>query len=374
MNILSLPLSDLRRRPLRSMLTVFGICSAVACFFTLVSMSRGLERGWVGSLNERDIHLLALSRDAVEVMSASLPQDIGRQISMVDGVTAAVGELANLIRVEGKAGHIMVRGLPYDSFLWRGLHLRVGHTPGKDQPNGAVVGNTLAALLDLKVGGAITLRNREFVITGITAPSGAWNDGTVFLLLPALQTLLDREGHVMEFCLQVRSPNDAEFLRDLKQRLGQQFPQLVFLESGEIGANNDVLKMFRAFTWAVSTVAMVMALVIILNTLLMSVTERTREIGILSAVGWNPVRILFMIVLQGLILAVIGTVLGLVLGVAALKAFLTDPTLRGIIEPGISLRIVVEALVAAVLLGGVGGLYPAWRAARAHPVESLRYG
>jgi putative ABC transport system permease protein len=106
----------------------------------------------------------------------------------------------------------------------------------------------------------------------------------------------------------------------------------------------------------------------------MSVTERTREIGILSAVGWNPVRILSMIVLQGLILAAIGTVLGLVLGVAALKAFLTDPTLRGIIEPGISLRVVIEALVASVLLGGVGGLYPAWRAARAHPVESLRYG
>ena len=378
MNMLSLPLSDLRRRPLRSALTTFGIAVSAACFLALASLSQGLERGWVNSLRNRGIHLLALSSDSVEVMAASLPESLGAQMAAVKGVTQASGELANLIRVDlenetEEEAQVMVRGWPYGSFLWRELRLAAGSLPRPGDPREILIGRTLASLLLLRIGDTVTLHEEDFIVAGIAAAGGVWNDGSVFLPLPAMQELLDRKNSVTEFNLQVERPDDPAFLRDLKQRLRGRFPKLTFLESGEVGVHNDVTKTFRAFSWAISTVALAMALVVILNTLLMSVMERTREIGILCTLGWGPGRILAMILLQGFVLAAAGSAAGIGLGMVALRAILHHPVLGGMIEPGISLCIVAETIGLALLVGTLGGLYPAWRAARARPVESMRY-
>ena len=378
MNMLSLPLSDLRHRPLRSALTTIGIAVSAACFLTLASLSQGLERGWVNSLRNRGIHLLALSRDSVEVMAASLPENLGAQMAAVKGVAQASGELANLIRVDlenetEEEVQVMVRGWPYGSFLWRELRLAAGNLPQPGDPREIVIGRTLASLLLLRIGDTVTFHEEDFTVAGIAAAGGVWNDGSVFLPLPTMQELLDRKNSVTEFNLQVERQDDPAFLRDLKQRLRDRFPKLTFLESSEVGAHNDVIQTFRAFSWAVSTVAMAMALVVILNTLLMSVMERTREIGILCALGWGPGRILAMILLQGFVLAAAGSAAGLGLGAVALRAILHHPVLGGMIEPGISLRIAAETIGLALLVGTLGGLYPAWWAARARPVESLRH-
>ena len=377
MNALTLPAADLRRRPLRTALTALGIAAAVSSYLTLVSLSQGLERGWIASLEGRGVHMLALSRDTVEVMASSLPEALGPQIAAEEGVVQASGEMANLIRLElPGAGtlHVTVRGWPPDSFKWRSLPLGDGRPPGPDEPRAIVLGVTLAGLLRLGVGDAYALRGEPFVVTGIAAPGGVWNDRALFLPLAAMQDLFDRPGQVTEFSLQVARPQDAAFVADLTSRLEERFERLAFLESAEIAGQNDVVRTFRAFSGAVSWVAMGMALLIVLNTLLMSVTERTREIGILAAVGWGPGRVLGTVVVQGLLLTAVGAAAGVALGAFSLGVVLRHPTLGGLVEPGLRPEVVAETLIAALLVGAVGGLYPAWRAARARPAASLRHG
>ena len=377
MNALTLPTADLRRRPLRTALTALGIAAAVSSYLTLVSLAQGLERGWIASLEGRGVHMLALSRDTVEVMASSLPEELGGEIAAVAGVERVAGEMANLVRLElPGAGtlHVTVRGWPPDSFKWRSLPLSEGRPPGVDEPRGIVLGVTLADLLGVGVGDPFELRGEPLVAVGVAAPGGVWNDRAVFMPLAAMQAAFDRPGQVTEFSLQVARPQDPAFLAELEGELERRFPRLEFLAADDVAGQNDVVRTFRAFAGAVSWVAMGMALVIVLNTLLMSVTERTREIGVLAAVGWSPGRILATVVLQGLLLTALGGGAGVALGAFSLRVVLRHPTLGGLIEPGLRPEVVGETLIAALVVGALGGLYPAWRAARARPAASLRHG
>jgi putative ABC transport system permease protein len=105
----------------------------------------------------------------------------------------------------------------------------------------------------------------------------------------------------------------------------------------------------------------------------MSVTERVREIGILAAVGWNAGRVIALIVCEGLMLAGAGSLAGAAGGVAALNLLAAVPRVAGLIEPAVTARLIIEVTVAAVVLGGLGSLYPAWHAARLRPVEALKH-
>jgi putative ABC transport system permease protein len=110
------------------------------------------------------------------------------------------------------------------------------------------------------------------------------------------------------------------------------------------------------------------------NTILMSVLERTREIGVLRAVGWSRRSILGMIIKESLLLAGIGGLVGIGVGWLMLKAIGLIPTVGEMLTgANISLLLMGQAIAVALILGGLGGLYPAWRATRLSPVEALRY-
>jgi putative ABC transport system permease protein len=120
-------------------------------------------------------------------------------------------------------------------------------------------------------------------------------------------------------------------------------------------------------------VALLMGAFFILNTLLMAVGERTREVGVLVAVGWSDARILALVLIEGLLLALAGGLAGAALGLAGLEWLSRLPHLRGFVDPEISPRLLGEVLGAALLLGLAGGFYPAWRALRLAVVDALRH-
>jgi putative ABC transport system permease protein len=110
-----------------------------------------------------------------------------------------------------------------------------------------------------------------------------------------------------------------------------------------------------------------------LNTMLMAIFERTREIGLLRAVGWRRRRVLAMVLGEALVIALAGTILGDILAVVGIRALTLSPTARGFIEPNLPPEVLVIALVLGVGLSLLGGLYPAARAAALDPTEALRY-
>jgi putative ABC transport system permease protein len=187
-----------------------------------------------------------------------------------------------------------------------------------------------------------------------------------------MQRLLGREGKVSGFHIRIERPDAPGEMAAVRSRLAAAFPTLSVTESAEFAKNAQVMRLMRAMAWASSTVAMGMAFVAVMNTLLMSVMERTREIGLFSAIGWSASRVVRMIVLDGLILSAAGAAGGIGLGLAALRWISRHPKLSALFQPEVTGWVLAQGAGAAMLLGVLGGLYPAWRATRVNPMTLLR--
>jgi putative ABC transport system permease protein len=132
------------------------------------------------------------------------------------------------------------------------------------------------------------------------------------------------------------------------------------------------LQVISSGAWAVSLLAILIGGIIVIVTMMKAVSERTREIGVLRAIGWTQRRILGMIIGEALVLSLIAIVVGLLLAVGIVELISLTHLLRGI-NPSFSLLLILKGIGVALFLGIIGGIYPAYRASRLSPTEALRY-
>jgi len=133
------------------------------------------------------------------------------------------------------------------------------------------------------------------------------------------------------------------------------------------------IQMMKAGTWGISAMALVVGGLGMTNTMAMSVFERTREIGVLRALGWRRRRVLQMIVRESIVLSLLGGIAGVVTGVVLGLVLNQLPVMQGFLKLEYDAALFVQAIGTAVILGVVGGIYPAWQATRLRPVEALSY-
>jgi putative ABC transport system permease protein len=343
---------------------------AVATLIALVGVSQGVERAWSQSLSDRGIHMLGFRRNAVELLSSTVDQAVIEKIRRVDGVKAVSGELIDLVKQE--AGVIRLSGWPSDSFLWETLHVNKGHLPGINTPNGAMLGQRLADRLGLSVGDTIPLLDMNVKVVGIFHQSSILTESAMILTLPLMQKLMDKGNTVTVINLRVLHPEDVSEVEMIHKRLDDLFPGLSFFENKDLIDANEMVVLLRKLNWSVSLIAMLMGLFFVLNTLLMSVNERTREIGILSALGWRRARIMSMVMFEGMFLTALGSAAGMVIGLVGLQWIASLKYLKGFIDPVISAQFILEVFLASTILGVVGSFYPAWRTSRLRTIEALK--
>ncbi len=372
MRFISIPARNLLRRPLRSALTALGIAFAIGGFLALNGLSRGLEQAWTSSLTERGTDLVGVRRGSVDVLAGALNESLGAQLRQVDGIRDVAGQLLDLTPLESGAA-VLFRGWSTDSYLWRDLDLLAGELPVQSGPAAAVLGATLASALDKQPGDTVRYFGGRLMVAGIAKPAGVMNNNSLIMPLKTLQSILERPGKVTVFDIRLVNPEDPNAVADVQARLSARFTGLTFTETRLITQKNEILRLWRGMAWGVSIVALVMGLVIVLNTLLISVSERTREIGILSAVGWSRRRILALIVCEGMVLTLSGSAVGILLGWLGLNFLSQQPQLRGFLAVSLPISSLAEYLAATLFLGLFGSLYPAWRAVRQDPVDALRY-
>ena len=371
MKFLSLPARNLARHRVRSALTAAGIAIAVGGMIALVGLSEGLERSWVQWLQDKGTHILALQKGSVDLLSASLDEKLAERIAQQPGVAEALGGIGELVEMDsGQMAY--VAGRPLEGDYWKSLHIVSGTVPTAAAPEGVVLGEALAQQLAKQAGDTMELSGTDFRIVGIARQGSVLDDRSVIVVLPVLQKLLGRDGKVSGFHIRVARPNEPGEAAAVSARLGAAFPTLTFTESAEFGKNTQATRMLRAMAWSSSTIAMGMAFIAVMNTLLMSVMERTREIGLFSAIGWSSSRVVKMVVLDGFILSAVGALSGIGLGLAALRWIAAHPKLGAMFQPEVTGWVLVEGAGTAMLLGILGGLYPAWRATRVNPMTLLR--
>jgi putative ABC transport system permease protein len=315
--------------------------------------------------------MVGFQKSAVEILSSSLNAKLVDEVSQVPGVKAAAGELINLLKFP--TGLVGVSGWSAGSFLWKTIRLREGRIPRPDHPREVILGYRLAQRFGIKPGGHIPFEGVELDVVGLSREALVLNENNLVLSLSQLQSIMNRENQITLINLQLIHPGDIGQVESLKDRLGRLFPEVIFLETREAIDASQILQTFRKLTLSVSGIAFLTGFFFILNTMLMSITERTREMGILSAVGWSQARIMSLVVLEGVILTAIGTAAGLFLGIAGLKGLKSLSQFQGFFEPVFSAGLITEVFITAILRGVIGSLYPAWKTGRLRTVTALAH-
>ena len=372
MRFWTLAIYNLGRRPLRSALTVLGIAVAVACLVVMVGLSRGLEQAWLQNLQTRDTHILCTQKGTIDVLSTFLDAKLGEQIERVEGVRSVAAELVDMMTLETDDATI-AQGWPPGCYLWETLRLTQGRLPTDSETNAVVMGQSLAEFIHKRPGDSLKAWGGTLKVVGVIRTGSVIGNNSVTLPLGTMQAMMGRQGKVTVFNLRVDRPEDPAQMAAVRARLQTAFPELSFSETSAVADNDLILRFFRAMAWSVSMTAMVIALVVVLNTLLMSVLERTREIGILSAIGWPAGRIVALIVTEGVILTLLGGCVGLGMGAAGLHWITSSPRVRGYIEVELTTGLLTEVVGGILLLGILGSLYPAWRGARLNSVDALQH-
>jgi putative ABC transport system permease protein len=371
MNAVTLPARKLAKHRLRSILTAAGIGVAIASLLALVGLSRGIDRGAVLAMEDRGTNIVALKKGSVGVLTSVLDQSLADRLRAEPGVVNVMGSLGEIVELDNGEMAYMA-GWARESEFWRTLHLTAGSLPGTSDQDSVVLGQALAEALGKRTGDQIELSGQSFRITGITRQASFIDDRSVMIPLRAMQKLLGRDGKVTGFHIRIDHPENPSRLAAVRDQLNAALPELTFILSSEMARENHLAGMLRALAWGSSTVALVMAFVGVLNTLLMAITERMREIGLLSAIGWTPARVIGMIVLEGLLLAAGGAALGVPMGFLGLQLMTQHAQMGAFLQPEITVALILQASAAALLVGALGGLYPAWRAMRMSPMELLR--
>jgi putative ABC transport system permease protein len=194
----------------------------------------------------------------------------------------------------------------------------------------------------------------------------------MIMSLAGLQKLLEREGKITVMHIRAERGQDANELEQVRGRLAKLFPRFIFVEAQRAAQENDLYRFWRGMAWASSLIGLIMGLLIVFNTMLVAVLEKTREIGVLAAVGWSRRRILALILSESLLISALGGLAGITLGYFGLQLLVMHPKLQGFVVVAPSLAVLVQQFIIILLIGIGGGFLPAWRALHLNLVDALK--
>jgi len=171
----------------------------------------------------------------------------------------------------------------------------------------------------------------------------------------------------------VEHPEDAAEVERIRAEIEALGPRIDAKTAADSVSKTTEIRFIRATSWITSAIAIFIGAVGMLNTMIMSVSERTREIGILRAIGWRQSRIVRMILAESVVLSLCGGTLGAVGAVYLTQLLGKHPAVAGLINTEISGTVVALGILSALGVGLVGAAYPAYRGARLLPTEALRH-
>jgi putative ABC transport system permease protein len=372
MLFLSIAIKNVLRRPGRSLLTIVGIAIGIAAVIALLSLAWGFERSWAGAYHARGADLLVGKITTRRPLPTPFEATIGSEIKKLPQVQEAAGVLTDLISIED-APTMIVLGWEPNTFLWQHLTLVEGRWPANSDERMVALGSIAAEMLSKSVGDTIQIEALEFKVCGRFPSQAISENGAVLMSLRQLQAVTGREGMVNFLTLKLKSgivPGAADQVAALVRA---RFSGFNAYTSNEVVDRNIAIQAAKALSLAISLVALLIGAVAITNTVLMSVLERLHEIAVLLAVGWQRTRVIKMILIESIMLSFVGGLVGIALGVLALRMLQIAPWFRGKIETEASVTLMGSVLLVSVILGAIGGLYPAWRGSRIPVVEGLHH-
>jgi len=363
---------NLGRRRLRTFLTLCGIGMAIGAFVALVGFSRSFEHAWLLLYQSSGTDIAVVQKT---FMNTSVDESAGVKLKTLSDVSQASPMILNMMDLTPEV-NALVYGWRADSYEFDSLKFLSGTRFHDGKPE-LILGDLLASSLNKKAGDLLDIQGSSFTVTGIYHGGTALEAAAVILPLDQLQQIASLQGKVTAFHVRLRpipaGESPEHYLKAAQAQIEAALPGLRAVPAAERAGNNQLVVMAHAAAWGTSSIALLIGILGIANTMAMSVFERTREIGILRALGWKSWRVLLLIQMEAAALGFAGGIFGIAAGWAALRALSALPQTASIVSADFSPILLLEALGVAVLAGLLAGALPAWRGAHLSPVEALRH-
>ena len=363
---------NLWRRRLRTFLTLGGIAMAIGAFVSLVGFSRSFEHEWMRLYSSAGTDIAVSEKS---FLNTSLDESVGAKLRALPVVDRASPMIFNLMDLTPEINAI-VFGFQVDSYELDALAFVSGRRFQKGRPE-VLLGDVLANSMSKKVGDTLEIQGTTFTVVGIYHGDSALDADAVMMPLDQLQQLASLQGKVAAFHVRLKPAPPGEshevYLKRAQAEIEAALPGLHATPAAERASNNELVGLAHAVAWGTSTIAMMVGIMGIVNTMAMSVFERTREIGILRALGWKSWNILLLIQTEAAVLGLVGGLLGICVGWGALRVLAILPQTSSVVSAYVSPLHLLEALGISILSGLVAGAVPAWRGAHLSPVEALRH-
>jgi ABC-type antimicrobial peptide transport system permease subunit len=359
---------NLWRRRTRTLLSASGIGIGVATLVMLGGMSKGI----MGQLNllagsGSAGNITLMQKKVADLSLSTLDERMVSQIQAMPGVKAVSPFLMGFV-MSADMPFFLIGGIDPNSAAMAHYQLVAGRAI--ERPNEILLGKTAVKNYKVGIGDTMTLYDNRYKIVGIYETGVAYEDGGSVMALREAQRLLNRPRSLSFIFVDVVNPAAAESVRAVLER---RFPDAQVSLSSQFAQDTDSQAQLDAFTAVIGILAMLVGGIVVANTMMMSIYERTREIGTLRALGWPKRRILSQVVQESLWLCLVSGALGSVLGVALLWGISKIPIADAMIVATWDAQTFVNSIGVALGVGLIAGFYPAWRASRLQPVEALRY-
>jgi len=397
MKFFILAYKNLRRRKFRSFLTIGGVAVAVAVLVCLLGFNAGYQEALTSDIDKMGYQVLVTAKGcpyeaATRVLSGEaglkfIDEDIYKQIISdpdIDKITPLLTQVVyDPEKSDGKGGFDSYSGIERSYMeLKPNVQLKSGEWFSSDDANEVILGYDQAESIQKKlqktVGDKISIPGEDtnLVIVGIFEKTASLEDGDFFLPLKTAQRIFEIEGKLTSIGIKLKQ---IDRLSAFEERLYPIASIQVISMSQVKGTILNLVSSAKILIMSVAFIAIFVAIIGVINTILMSVFERTQEIGIMKAIGASKLDIFKLIWIETLIICTLGGFFGSI--VAILGGNFTELLVRKVMPyaPGGKLLLITPELLlfsflGVIIIGIISGLYPAFRAASMRPIEVIRSG
>ncbi len=372
------------RRPVRTLLTVLGIVVAVASMVIFLSLGEGFRRALgneIGNVGP-DIQVTLEGSDSSSIFGSPIPDvplEFATQLEGVKKEFNITQVIPYLLTARGSltgSGYI-ISGYPFERVnlndIYPSLKLQQGRFLGAADKDAlvAVVGSQAAKTAGLKLGDELRLNRQDrYKIVGILGRGDGFTDSFVFVSFSRLQRTLGVTDKATGIALKLRESGEA---RKTADALKIRFPDLRPQTQGDVLKILDrAIAIGDAFRFGISLISLIVGGLAVANTVMMGVYERTREFGVIRAIGAKPSFVFQLVVFESLLLAILGGIGGIILGY--IGTIIVNYVVRDLVSvqiAAVTFRLALLAVGVAAGLGLLSGLLPARTASRIVITQAL---
>src|SRR3989440_3333878 len=362
----SLVLSNLAHRPARTAVSVAGIALGVLLVVFTVGLAHGLlrERGKREANIGAEIMLRPSGTIALSGMQPfTVPVEHAVEVTRISGVHAAVPIGQYLDKSDTGFGSRLIEGIPYEQYATLN-HMTIKEGRGLEKGDEVIVDSGWQKDANVAVGSTIQIYERPFKLVGIYEPPGG---GRIKIPLSTMQDQVGSENRCNTILVACDDPNQQE---QVATRIKEKFPEDQIVLTRELPElYMSSVPALNVFLKVVVGVAATISMLVILLAMYTTVTERTRQIGILKSLGMSKRSIAWVIEQESILVSVLGVGIGVLLMLLARFFVMKSTTLIVDVEA----KWIAISLIVGLIGGSIGALYPALRAARQDAVDALSY-